>query len=382
MQKFLTAIIPWLVLVSAANAQGQLTSSSPVNAWSPRSPGSGLDGGSYRYDDGSSESALGITNCTVPGPALVLWLHRFDAQPGMEIITQISTTYGSTISAAVTPPAGTPAGVALYADPNQDGDPTDAVLLSVALTTVQAPGTDIFHVVPIVPTAVAGIFFVAAWSESTCAQPPDSTFPAPLDTNQSALGRAWVAGMQNAQLFDPANLGVMDVGPLDLAAIGFASQFLLRAEGESAAVTTYCNAKLNSLGCLPAIGAVGIPSASATSGFEVRAQNVRNQSAGVLLYGNTGQLNQPFSGGTLCLRTPFRRAPAANAGGSSLPAADCSGLFSVDLSSFAHGSLGGTPAPFLLIPGSVVNCQWWGRDTGFPAPNNTTLSDALEFTIQ
>ena len=147
-------------------------------------------------------------------------------------------------------------------------------------------------------------------------------------------------------------------------------------------VSTYCTAKLNSLGCLPAIGALGLPVASATSGFVVRAQNVRNQSAGVLLYGNTGRLNQPFSGGTLCLRTPFRRAPAANAGGSSLPAADCSGAFSVDLSSYGHGLLGGAPAPFLLIPGSVVNCQWWGRDVGYPAPNNTTLTDALEFTIQ
>jgi len=143
----------------------------------------------------------------------------------------------------------------------------------------------------------------------------------------------------------------------------------------------YCTAKLNSLGCTPAIAAVGFSSASLSSGFEVSAANVRNQSAGVLLYGNSGRLNVPFSGGTLCLRTPFRRAPATNSGGSPWPAADCSGVFSVDLNSFAQGLLAGTPAPFLTIAGSVVNCQWWGRDVGLAAPGNTTLTDALEFAV-
>jgi len=381
MRTQLLSAIASILLASAASAQIRLSPSNPISAWSPRTPGAGLDGGSYVYDDGSTENSLGITQCTVPGPALVLWLHRFDAQPGMEIITRISTAYGSALFPAVSPPAGTPAGVALYADPTQDGDPVDALLLTSALTTVQDPGTDLLHSVPILPTAVSGIFFVMAWSETTCAQPLNSTFPVPMDTSQSLPGRAWVGGMQSAQLFDPADLGNLDVGPLDIGAI-FSTQFLLRAEGESSAVSTYCSAKLNSLGCTPAIGAVGIPSASASSGFEVRAFDVRNQSAGVLLYGNTGRLAQPFSGGTLCLRTPFRRAPAVNAGGNAMPAADCSGVFSIDLNSFARGLLGGTPAPFLSIPGSVVNCQWWGRDIGYPAPNNTTLTDALEFTIQ
>ena len=142
----------------------------------------------------------------------------------------------------------------------------------------------------------------------------------------------------------------------------------------------YCTPKLNSLGCLPAISYAGIPSSSATSGFLVSAGNVLNNKPGLLLYSVTGRAATPFQAGTMCVQLPVRRSTGVNAGGNPT-GNDCSGVFSIDMNAFARGLLGGNPLPALSVPGTLVDCQWWGRDNGFPAPINSTLSDALEYTI-
>jgi len=56
------------------------------------------------------------------------------------------------------------------------------------------------------------------------------------------------------------------------------------------------------------------------------------------------------------------------------------------MNAFAHavyvppgGSGVTTPAPYLLIPGTVVFCQMWGRDS---VPTGDFLSDGLSYTIQ
>jgi hypothetical protein len=54
----------------------------------------------------------------------------------------------------------------------------------------------------------------------------------------------------------------------------------------------------------------------------------------------------------------------------------------IDMNQFAAGLGGGNPAPALSQAGTVVDCQWWGRDQGFPAPSNTALSGGLEYTVQ
>ncbi len=150
-------------------------------------------------------------------------------------------------------------------------------------------------------------------------------------------------------------------------------RIVLRAEAQ--APTTYCTAKVNSVGCTPAIGWSGSPSASAGSGFDITATQVLNNKNGFFYYSFNGQQAKPFQGGLLCAKLPLRRTPVQNSGGNP-PPNDCSGRYSIDFNAFIASGV--DPA---LAPGATVDGQYWARDPGFAAPNNTSLSDAIHFVI-
>ena len=141
-----------------------------------------------------------------------------------------------------------------------------------------------------------------------------------------------------------------------------------------------CTAKTNSEDSSPTIGFAGSASATSGSGFLVKGTNFINNKSCLLFYGVNGQASGAFQGGTLCVKSPIKRTPGTNTFGNP-PPNDCSGVPQIDMNSFAVGGRGGTPLPALTVPGSVVDCQWWGRDPGFVAPNNTQLSDGLEYTV-
>ena len=147
-----------------------------------------------------------------------------------------------------------------------------------------------------------------------------------------------------------------------------------------ASALVYCTAKVSSAGCTPRIGFSGIASASSTSGFTVRAWPAMNNKPGLCLYSVTARAAVPFQGGVLCLGSPIRRSTGVSSGGSA-SGSNCTGVFSIDMNAFAHGTLGGLPLAALTVSGTLVRSQWWGRDPGFALPNNTTLSDALEYAV-
>jgi hypothetical protein len=143
---------------------------------------------------------------------------------------------------------------------------------------------------------------------------------------------------------------------------------------------TYCTAKTNSAGCAPAIGHGGPnpPSAGAfVNGCVIYATGNLNNKPGLLFYSKTGYQAVPFQGGLLCVVPPIKRTPVVGSGGTPPPAIDCTGLLSQDFNAFIATGVD----PGLQVPGQSVWAQWWSRDPGFPAPNNTNLSNALSFTI-
>ena len=137
----------------------------------------------------------------------------------------------------------------------------------------------------------------------------------------------------------------------------------------------YCAAKLNSCGILTSIGSSGTQSTAAASGYVISTSGAKGLKPGLLLYSTSGRANMPFDGGVLCVAAPVRRSTLlVDTSGS---AGLCNGVLKLDMNAFTWGALGGTPAPGLRIPGTRVDCQFWGRDS----PGRSLLSNALEYFV-
>ncbi len=139
------------------------------------------------------------------------------------------------------------------------------------------------------------------------------------------------------------------------------------------APTRYCTAKLNSLGCPPSIESSGAPSLSIADDFTVGASNVLNNKVGILIWSHSPAAT-PFGGGTLCIGPPITRTAGQGSGGTPPPVINCSGTYSYHFSQayMVANALGA---------GMSLYAQYWSRDTGYAAPNNVGLTDAVGFTI-
>ena len=73
----------------------------------------------------------------------------------------------------------------------------------------------------------------------------------------------------------------------------------------------------------------------------------------------------------------MHRTPLSFADGNEPPAEDCTGTMSIDMKAFRAGLIGGNPDPSLSVPGTVIDCPWWSRDSIV-----TVLSNGLESTVE
>jgi len=219
---------PGMTAPSEVAASSDVQGSSNAAGGALATAGNGYDGAksdvgqtstTYQVDDGTSENGLGLIN----GGAF-MWLNAYQVVEGAGTVTEISSAWGSGEGSGL--PTDKPASFLIYEDPNDDGDPSDAVLLEQVTTEVQDPHTDEFTTESIPPTQVEGTFFVAALYEDQEA----STYPAPMDESSEYQGVSWVVGSTTGE-FDAEDLAANDVGPDNLGNIGFPANWLLRAEG-------------------------------------------------------------------------------------------------------------------------------------------------------
>jgi len=135
---------------------------------------------------------------------------------------------------------------------------------------------------------------------------------------------------------------------------------------------TYCVAKVNSLGCTPAIQASGMASATSNLPFTVSATNVINNRSGLVYYG-FNSLNAPWQGGIKCVASPTFRTPVQDSTGS-ISGTDCTGTYAFDFNALIQSNLN----PQLLV-GAKVFAQYWSRDP--QSPSTTGLTNAVSFTV-
>ncbi len=175
----------------------------------------------YIYDDGSSENLFGW----IDGGDLC-WIHYFEAAGGSDVVAQLCTAFGSPSFPGLGPGNGAPAHLYIWDDPNNDGNPIDAVFLAKIDVAVKNVDTDIInHFDLAAPVQVDSGFFVGASLEHGAGQ-----YVAPADTDVNGYGGwSWTAGNTGpSAVFDYINIANNN-HLYNMAAIGYPCNFLLRA---------------------------------------------------------------------------------------------------------------------------------------------------------
>jgi hypothetical protein len=172
----------------------------------------------------------------------------------------------------------------------------------------------------------------------------------------------------------PVAIAVRDVdadGDVDLA-LPLISDGAVAVVRNECPLSTYCLAKVNSQGCLPAIGSTGTPSLSGPDDFHVVAVLELNRKVGLAVFGRQAA-HLPFGGGILCAAAPLVRSGGQNSGGST-GQVDCTGTYDFHVTHawlVQHG----------WSAGDELFAQYWSRDPSHPDGTGVALSNALRCVL-
>lgn len=175
----------------------------------------------YRVDDGTREGNYGVS-----GRSDMVWLNAFTVEPGGEWIGSVSVVIGNGF-------AGSPYEVLVWSDPDGDGIPADAQVLTRAPARVRDGNTSIFNDATIDPTYIGPVgtrFFAGVRYQDPYGN--QAVIPADLG---GPLNRSWIAVGQ---------IDTVDVNNLSAAPVyGYLTQAntLLRANGFDGVLPFDCN---------------------------------------------------------------------------------------------------------------------------------------------
>jgi hypothetical protein len=161
--------------------------------------------------------------------------------------------------------------------------------------------------------------------------------------------------------------------------VGLSTQLSYAASAGCGSPVSYCTAGVSNSGCQAVLSSSGTPSATASSGFSVIASSVEGSKDGLFFFGTSGRQANTWGNGTSfqCVVPPVKRGGLLSGSGTS---GLCNGGFTQDLNALWCPSC---PKPAKNPgAGTTVQAQLWYRDPQNTSNQTTSLSDAIEFTVQ